>query len=147
MGWRFLIDRGGTFTDFLAYDKKGQLHTLKVLSRSSHYNDAISHGIRQLMRIPSQAKINIDDIETIRLGTTITTNAFLERKGAKVLFITTSGFKNALEIGFQNRIDIFATKVEKPQLLYASAIEVNERIDAQGRVIESLDIEQFIKMG
>src|ERR1700744_6375218 len=99
--WMFWIDRGGTFTDVIGRDGAGALHTLKLLSASSEYEDAAIEGMRRLLRTPSGALFPAERVEAIKMGTTVATNALLERKGAKTLFVTTAGFGDALLIGNQ----------------------------------------------
>ena len=138
-GWRFAIDRGGTFTDIVARDPAGGVHTLKVLSCDpAHAGDAAVRGVDELLRrhAPSTAPL-----ESVRLGTTVATNALLERKGEPTLLVVTRGLRDVLRIGHQHRPDIFARQIRLPPALYARAIEARERVDADGRVLEPLDEE------
>jgi 5-oxoprolinase (ATP-hydrolysing) len=138
-GWRFAIDRGGTFTDIVARDPGGGLHTLKVLSSDpADAGDAAVRGIAQLLgrHAPPQPPV-----ESVRLGTTVATNALLERKGEPTLLVVTRGLRDALRIGYQHRPDIFARQIRLPRALYARVIEARERIDADGHVLEPLDEE------
>lgn len=134
--WQFWVDRGGTFTDIVARDPRGQLFTYKLLSKNpAHYADAISHGIKHFVADQSHL------VEAVRIGTTIGTNALLERQGARTLFVTTTGFKDAIEIGYQNRPDIFALRICKPAMLYERVLEVDERVTADGDLLTALDLE------
>ena len=133
-GWQFWIDRGGTFTDIVARNPNGFITATKLLSEnSSYYKDAAVDGI---LRILSQTN---EHLEVVRMGTTVATNALLERHGADTALVITKGFGDALRIGYQNRPDIFALNIELPQMLYAQVIETQERISAQGEIIEPLD--------
>jgi 5-oxoprolinase (ATP-hydrolysing) len=136
-GWRFAIDRGGTFTDVVARDPGGRLHTHKVLSQdASHGGDPAVRGIGEVL-----ARNGADRaaIESVRLGTTVATNALLERKGEPTALVTTRGLGDALRIGYQNRPDIFARQIRLPPMLYDLVIEADERVDAAGTVLEPLD--------
>jgi 5-oxoprolinase (ATP-hydrolysing) len=141
-GWRFAIDRGGTFTDVVARDPAGRLHTHKVLSRDPRRpgDPAVRAIAEVLARDPS-----VDArLESVRLGTTVATNALLERKGEPTLLVTTRGFGDALRIGYQNRPDIFARSIRLPPMLYARVIEAAGRMDANGAVLEPLDEDALI---
>ena len=141
--WQFWIDRGGTFTDIVARRPDGLVVTHKLLSvNPGHYDDAVLEGIRELLELSPGARIPADQVESIRMGTTVGTNALLERKGDPTALVITEGFGDILEIGYQNRPDIFALKIEKPEPLYQRVIEIGERIDCQGRVIKPLDLKQ-----
>ncbi len=134
--WRFAIDRGGTFTDVIGVDPEGHYHTLKLLSESPDYNDPAVEGIRRILKLaPSQA-LSSELVECIRLGTTVATNALLQRKGGRVLLLTTKGFADMLDIGYQSRDDLFSLCIKKPLRLYSDVVEVDERIDAEGRIIK-----------
>lgn len=135
-GWRFAIDRGGTFTDIVAWSPNDELHVHKVLSvdPQRRIDPAVRGMAEVLARHPAAAPV-----ASIRLGTTVATNALLERKGEPTLLLTTRGFRDMLRIGFQNRPEIFARHIELPEVLYSGVVEADERIDAQGRVIRSLD--------
>ncbi len=138
--WQFWIDRGGTFTDIVARRPDGRLLTHKLLSENPRqYRDAALAGIRMLMGLAPEAPLPADDIEVLRMGTTLGTNALLERKGAAVALVITRGFGDVLEIGDQNRPDIFALRIEKPKPLYARVIEAAERVRADGTVEQPLD--------
>jgi 5-oxoprolinase (ATP-hydrolysing) len=136
-GWRFAVDRGGTFTDVVAWDPDGRLHAHKVLSRdASHGGDPAVRGIGEVLARSGDANAAID---SVRLGTTVATNALLERKGEATVFVTTRGFGDALRIGYQDRPDIFAREIRLPPMLYSEVIEADERVDASGQVLEELD--------
>ena len=136
-GWRFAIDRGGTFTDIVAWDPDGRLHVHKVLSRdASHGGDPAVRGLGEVLERSGGTHATVD---SVRLGTTVATNALLERKGESTVFVTTRGFGDALRIGYQNRPDIFAREIRLPPMLYSAVIEADERVDASGRVLEALD--------
>lgn len=138
--WDFWIDRGGTFTDIVARTPKGNLKAHKLLSENpEQYQDAAIHGIRELMEVAINDPIPSELIATVKMGTTVATNALLERKGERTLLVITNGFRDALEIGYQARPDIFAKEIIKPELLYETVVEVSERIRADGTVEQSLD--------
>ena len=139
--WDFWIDRGGTFTDVVGRDPQGRLHTRKLLSDNPHaYRDAALQGIRDLLSIAAGATIPGGVIGCIKMGTTVATNALLERKGEPTLLVTTRGFGDALEIGTQARPKIFARQIEKATMLYAEVLEVEERILADGTVEQAPDL-------
>ncbi|TIO09175.1 hydantoinase B/oxoprolinase family protein [Mesorhizobium sp.] len=139
--WDFWIDRGGTFTDVIGRDPKGGLHPRKLLSENPEaYADAAIQGIRELLGLKSGAPIPSSLIGDIKMGTTVATNALLERKGDRVLLLITRGFRDALRIAYQARPDIFAKEIILPEQLYERVIEVDERIRADGRVERLLDI-------
>ena len=136
-GWRFAIDRGGTFTDIVATDPSGGLHTHKVLSRDpAHPGNPAVRGIEELMR---RHAAEDSPIESVRLGTTVATNALLERRGEPTLLVVTRGLRDVLRIGHQHRPDIFAREIRLPAMLYARTIEAHERLAADGSVLEPLD--------
>lgn len=138
--WEFWVDQGGTFTDLVTRNSEGQLISYKLLSDNPDcYQDAVIHGIRHILNLPSSSSIPSDSIKIIKLGTTKVTNALLERKGDKVLLAITEGFVDALRIAYQNRPELFALKIVLPALLYEDVIEVKERIDAKGNIIQPLD--------
>ena len=137
--WQFWIDRGGTFTDIVAQRPDGTLILHKLLSENPHrYQDAPIQGIRDLMSLPAQAPLPAADIASIKMGTTVATNALLERKGDRTLFITTAGFRDGLRIGYQNRPDIFAQQIVLPEMLYEKVVEVPERVTATGKVLKAI---------
>ena len=128
--WRFWIDRGGTFTDVIGVAPDGGRRTLKVLSQSAQYEDAAVEGMRRLLGVGAEEPFPAGRVEAIKMGTTVATNALLERRGAKTLFVTTQGFGDALEIGDQSRPDLFALTIVKPAPLYAGVVEADERLGA-----------------
>ncbi|MGL5193266.1 MAG: hydantoinase/oxoprolinase family protein, partial [Chroococcales cyanobacterium] len=138
--WEFWIDRGGTFTDVVAKRPDGQLIVHKVLSENpERYKDAPVQGIRELMGITGDEPIPIDQIGAIKMGTTVATNALLERKGDRTVLVITKGFKDALRIGYQNRPDIFAREILLPEMLYEQTIEVEERYSALGEELQPVN--------
>ena len=138
--WDFWIDRGGTFTDIIGRDPQGQLHARKVLSENpSAYKDAAVHGIRLHLGLKAGEPIPAGVIGEVRMGTTVATNALLERKGERLALVTTKGFRDALRIGYQERKKIFATEIIKPEALYEKVVELNERVQADGTVETALD--------
>ena len=144
--WQFWIDRGGTFTDIVARRPDGKLVTHKLLSEDpAHYKDAAMHGIRQVLGLPENAPFPAEQVEAIKMGTTVGTNALLERKGERTVLVITRGFGDALRIGYQNRPDIFAQKIELPDQLYERVIEVSGRYGAEGEELLSLDLEEARK--
>ncbi len=127
---KIAIDRGGTFTDIYAV-YKGKIYRKKILSESSFYEDANTEGIKRILKDIFKKdfkKIDLGVIEWIRLGTTVATNALLERKGKSVTFLVTKGFKDLLEIRYQDREDLFALNIKKPKPLYDEVIEIDERV-------------------
>jgi 5-oxoprolinase (ATP-hydrolysing) len=140
--WQFWIDRGGTFTDVVARRPDGQLVVHKLLSENpDRYTDAPLQGIRELMALAPDDPIPAAEIAALKMGTTVATNALLERKGDRTLLVITDGFQDALRIGYQNRPDIFARHIELPEMLYERVIGVPERIDAHGKILQSLKTE------
>ena len=137
--WLFWIDRGGTFTDVIGRRGLEDTVTLKLLSASDAYEDAAVEGMRRLLGVGQGQPFPADQVAAVRMGTTVATNALLERKGAKTLFVATEGFKDSLILGDQARPDLFALDIVKPEPLYAGVIEANERLDASGRVLRALD--------
>ncbi len=139
-GWQFWIDRGGTFTDIVARRPDGQLLTHKLLSDNpEQYRDAALAGIRHLLDVPTGAPIPVDRIEAVKMGTTVATNALLERKGEPTVLFITKGFRDQLRIAYQNRPRIFDRQIRLPELLYAKVVEVDERVGAHGEGITALD--------
>jgi 5-oxoprolinase (ATP-hydrolysing) len=139
-GWQFWIDRGGTFTDVVACAPDGELHVHKLLSENpEQYDDAPMQAIRNLLGVESGAAIPPDQIASVKMGTTLATNALLERKGARVGLLVTKGFRDLLEIGYQDRPDLFALNIEKPQSLASAIEEIDERVLADGSVRKALD--------
>ena len=142
-GWQFWIDRGGTFTDVVAKKPDGRLQTLKLLSENpEQYQDAALHGIRTLLDLTRDAAIPAQSIEAVKMGTTVATNALLERKGDRTLVLTTAGFEDALRIGYQARPLLFTRRIEKPSEIYEQVASVRERIAADGAVITPFDPQQ-----
>jgi len=137
--WRFAVDRGGTFTDVIGVDPSGTYHTLKLLSQSDKYKEASVEGIRKMLGLDGREELPFEDIEGIRFGTTVATNALLERKGGKVAILITKGFSDLLEIGYQARPDIFSLCIEMPGKLYSHIVEIDERISPEGRVEKGLN--------
>jgi len=142
--WQFWIDRGGTFTDIVARRPDGHLVTHKLLSDNpSRYADAAVVGIRALLGLAPDDPIPAERIEAVRMGTTVATNALLERKGAHTVLVITRGFGDALRIGYQNRPHIFSRNIILPELLYQRVIEVDERITADGTVLRAPDLDRL----
>ncbi len=140
--WQFFIDRGGTFTDIVARAPDGYLVTAKLLSENPEaYPDAAIAGIADLIGAPRAKRLPPDRIGSVRMGTTVATNALLERKGDPVLLVVSQGFRDALEIGYQARPKIFARQIEKPSMLYSRVAEVPERVRADGTVETPLDLD------
>ena len=138
--WQIWIDRGGTFTDLVARRPDGTLVTHKLLSvHPERYQDAAVQGIRELLGVAHDAAIPPDTISLVKMGTTVATNALLERQGDRTVFVTTQGFGDALRIGYQNRPDLFARHIVLPEMLFERVLEVSERIDAQGTLVTPLD--------
>ncbi len=140
--WQVWIDRGGTFTDVVAKRPDGSLVTHKLLSENpEHYSDAAVQGIRELMGLRRDEAIPEDLIESVKMGTTVATNALLERKGDRTLFVTTKGFGDALRIGYQTRPKLFERHIVLPELLYEEVVEVQERLDAAGKELIPVDLD------
>jgi 5-oxoprolinase (ATP-hydrolysing) len=141
-GWQFWIDRGGTFTDIVALRPDRTLVLHKLLSENpERYPDAPLQGIRDLLEIPADAPIPAEQITSVRMGTTVATNALLERKGDRTLLLITKGFRDALRIGYQNRPYIFARQIILPEMLYEQVIEVAERYTAEGEELVALTVD------
>src|SRR5882762_9069694 len=132
-GWQFWIDRGGTFTDVIGVSPTGQLHVRKILSQLGGAQDPGIRGARDIL------SASAEPIYAVKVGTTVATNALLERKGEPVLLVTTRGFADGLRIGYQNRPDIFARHIMLSDRLYSSVIETSERIDSDGETLTPLD--------
>ncbi|MDF1485730.1 hydantoinase B/oxoprolinase family protein [Ramlibacter sp. H39-3-26] len=138
--WQFWIDRGGTFTDIVAKRPDGTLATHKLLSENpEQYRDAAVAGIRHLLGLGQDQSITADLVECVKMGTTVATNALLERKGEPTLLVTTRGFRDALRIAYQNRPRLFDRRIVLPELLYGDVIEARERVGAHGEVEQPLD--------
>ena len=142
-GWQFWIDRGGTFTDIVARRPDGAIVTHKLLSENpERYRDAAIAGIRTLLGLAAGAAIPSERIAAVKMGTTVATNALLERKGERCALAITRGFRDALRIAYQNRPDLFARQIVLPSLLYQDVLEIDERVDAEGQVLVPLDLDQ-----
>jgi 5-oxoprolinase (ATP-hydrolysing) len=138
--WQFWIDRGGTFTDIVAKKPDGTLVTHKLLSENpEQYRDAAVAGIRHLLGLKPGEPVTPALVECVKMGTTVATNALLERKGEKTLLVTTRGFRDALRIAYQDRPRLFDRHIQLPELLYSRVIEAEERVSAQGEVLQALD--------
>jgi len=138
--WQFWIDRGGTFTDVVGRAPDGGLHTAKLLSENPElYKDAAVEGIRRLLELKEGEAITPDRVECVKMGTTVATNALLERRGEPTLLVTTRGFRDALRIAYQARPRLFERHIVLPELLYERVIEARERVGVQGDVIQPLD--------
>jgi 5-oxoprolinase (ATP-hydrolysing) len=138
--WQFWIDRGGTFTDIVGKRPDGSLITHKLLSENpEQYRDAAVAGIRHLLGLKAGEPVSPEWVECVKMGTTVATNALLERKGEPTLLVTTRGFRDALRIAYQNRPRLFDRQIVLPELLYARVIEAQERVGAHGDVIAPLD--------
>jgi 5-oxoprolinase (ATP-hydrolysing) len=138
--WDFWIDRGGTFTDVIARAPDGRLIARKLLSESPAYRDAAVQGIREVLGLVPGAPIPKGQIGAVKMGTTVATNALLERKGERTLLLITKGFRDALRIGYQARPKIFARHIIKPAMLYERVVEVDERVRADGAVEQAPDL-------
>jgi len=145
--WQFWIDRGGTFTDIVGRAPDGALHTHKLLSENpSQYPDAAVEGIRRLLCLAPEDSISAQHVDRVKMGTTVATNALLERKGERTLLVITRGFRDALRIATQARPRLFDRRIVLPELLYERVIEVSERVSARGEIIEPLD-EASLRLG
>ncbi|HEX8012876.1 MAG TPA: hydantoinase B/oxoprolinase family protein [Casimicrobiaceae bacterium] len=139
--WQFWIDRGGTFTDIVARRPDGTLVAHKLLSENpERYRDAAVAGIRALLGAAADAPLPPGAIETVRMGTTVATNALLERKGERTVLAITRGFADALRIAYQNRPKLFVRRIVLPSLLYERVIEIDERVGAHGELVRELDL-------
>jgi 5-oxoprolinase (ATP-hydrolysing) len=139
--WDFWIDRGGTFTDVIGRRPDGTLVAHKLLSENPEaYRDAAVQGIRDLLGLPADAPLPPGRVHAVKMGTTVATNALLERKGARTLLVTTKGFRDALKIGYQARPHIFARKIVKPEMLFERVVEVDERVRADGTIERAPDL-------
>ncbi|MBK1713727.1 5-oxoprolinase [Rubrivivax gelatinosus] len=138
--WQFWIDRGGTFTDVVGRDPAGALHTLKLLSENpEHYEDAAVEGMRRLLGLAPGEPITPERVDCVKMGTTVATNALLERRGEPTLLVTTRGFRDALRIAWQARPRLFERHIVLPELLYARVAEADERVQDDGTVLQPLD--------
>jgi 5-oxoprolinase (ATP-hydrolysing) len=141
-GWQFWVDRGGTFTDIVARRPDGRLLTHKLLSENpARYRDAAVAGIRALLGITEDEPVPVARVDAVRMGTTVATNALLERKGERTLLVITRGFGDALRIAYQNRPRIFDRHIVLPEMLYERVVEVDERVTADGTVLRAPDLE------
>ena len=139
-GWQFWIDRGGTFTDVIGKSPEGEIIVHKLLSENpEQYPDAPIQGIRNILGISQDEPIPTNNIEVVKMGTTVATNALLERKGDRVVLAITQGFKDALRIGYQNRPDIFALQIILPEMLYEEVVEIEERYNATGEELQPVN--------
>src|SRR6516162_1534693 len=142
--WEFWIDRGGTFTDVIGRTPDGKLVAHKLLSENPEaYRDAAVQGIRDLLKLKPGEPIPRQLIGSAKMGTTVATNALLERKGERTLLVITKGFRDALKIGYQARPKIFARQIIKPQMLYERVVEVDERLRADGTVEATPDLDEL----
>src|SRR5712692_6659094 len=140
-GWQFWIDRGGTFTDVVARRPDGGLVTHKLLSDNpERYRDAALEAVRALLGLAPDAAIPGAAIDAVKMGTTVATNALLERKGDRTLLVITKGFGDALRIGYQNRPKLFERRIVLPEQLYERVVEVEERVTAEGEVLTPIDL-------
>ncbi|KJZ18605.1 hydantoinase B/oxoprolinase family protein [Loktanella sp. S4079] len=141
--WDFWIDRGGTFTDIVARSPDGALLSHKILSeKPESYKDAAVQGIREMLGLKAGQDIPQNTIGAVKMGTTVATNALLERKGDDTVLFITQGFGDLLRIGYQNRPDLFALDIQLPDLLYKDAVEIDERLGADGEVVQPLDLKK-----
>src|ERR1700761_5224135 len=139
--WEFWIDRGGTFTDVIGRRPDGKLVTHKLLSENPEaYRDAAVAGIRHLLGLEPDEPIPAAHIGAVKMGTTVATNALLERKGERTLLLITKGFRDALRIGYQARPNIFAKHIIKPEMLYERVAEIDERVRADGTIERAVNL-------
>ncbi len=139
--WQFWIDRGGTFTDVIGRRPDGALVTLKLLSENpQRYRDAAVQGIRELLGLAAGEAIPAEFIDAVKMGTTVATNALLERKGDRTVLVITRGFADALRIAYQHRPKLFVRHIELPPLLHEDVVEVDERLGADGSVVREIDL-------
>src|ERR1700676_1580750 len=137
--WQFWVDRGGTFTDIVGYAPDGGLHTEKLLSENpSQYPDAAVEGVRRLLKLAPGEAITAERVACVKMGTTVATNALLERKGERPLLVITRGFCDALRIATQARPRLFDRHIVLPEMLYGRVIEAQERVAAHGEIIAAL---------
>ncbi len=140
--WQFWIDRGGTFTDIVARRPDGRLVTHKLLSENpEQYRDAAVQGIRELLGLKPGEPVPAEQIEAVKMGTTVATNALLERKGERTLLLTNEGFADALRIGYQDRPRLFDRHIVLPELLYERVAEIPGRLSAEGEELVPLDLD------
>ena len=142
--WDFWIDRGGTFTDIVARDPNGKLFTDKLLSENEQlYKDAGLAGIKRFLKVPHDEKIPMDNINSIKMGTTVATNALLERKGFPVVLLTTKGLRDQLRIAYQNRPNLFDRQIILNDPLYDHIVEVEERVTSSGKILQPINKEKL----
>ena len=138
--WEFWIDRGGTFTDVVARSPDGAIETAKLLSENpEQYADAAVEGVRRLLRLAPGDPVSPQQVSVVKMGTTVATNALLERKGEPLLLAVTRGFRDALRIAYQNRPKLFEREIVLPELLYRDVVEIDERVGADGTVVAAFD--------
>ena len=138
--WQFWIDRGGTFTDVVALTPAGELRASKLLSENpERYPDAAVEGIRRFLNVAPEAALPSHRIAAVKMGTTVATNALLERKGEPTLLVITQGFADQLRIGYQNRPKLFVRRIDLPDMLYTRTVEAHERVTAEGEILAPLD--------
>lgn len=138
--WEFWVDRGGTFTDIVALTPEKNIITHKLLSENpGQYKDAAIQGVRDMLNLNKYESLTTKDIKSVKMGTTVATNALLERQGEQTVLAITKGFGDALRIGFQTRPDLFALDIIMPEMLYSEVVEIKERVDAKGNVLNALD--------
>ena len=143
-GWQFWVDRGGTFTDLVACRPDGQLITHKLLSENPEaYDDAALQGIRDILGLAADAALPAEQIDAIKMGTTVATNALLERKGDRTLLVVTRGFRDQLRIAYQARPRLFDQHIVLPEMLYERIEEVSERVDANNNILLPLDLDDL----
>ena len=143
-GWQFWIDRGGTFTDIVARGPDGGHVTRKLLSEApEHYDDAALQGIRDILGAGAGEAIPAERVDAVRMGTTVATNALLERKGERTLLVVTRGFADQLRIGYQNRPRLFDLHIRLPEILYEAVVEADERMGPHGETVQPLDEEKL----
>ena len=140
-GWQFWIDRGGTFTDIIGREPGGGLHVAKRLS--DRHGGATDPGVAGILELLAREGGADARIESIRIGTTVATNALLERRGVPTALVITAGFGDALAIGYQNRPRLFDLRIELPAPLYAEVVEAAERVTPEGEVLQPLDEAQL----
>src|SRR5436190_5399589 len=141
--WQFWIDRGGTFTDIVARQPDGSIATHKLLSENpGRYRDAALAGIRKILNLNEGQPIPAGAIDAVKMGTTVATNALLERKGERTVLFITRGFRDALRIAYQNRPRLFDRHIVLPEMLYTKVVEVEERVGARGEIVLPLDAER-----
>jgi 5-oxoprolinase (ATP-hydrolysing) len=142
--WQIWIDRGGTFTDIVGRDPRGALHTLKLLSENpEQYADAAVEGIRRVLGLGDGQAITPDRVDCVKMGTTVATNALLERKGDRTVLVITRGFRDALRIAYQARPKLFERHVVLPELLYERVVEADERVGAHGELVRAIELESI----